>query len=71
MERVNARLKLFWGVDDGNITGARRFLGMVGTVLVVHLAFATQLAAAPRREGTLGQLRLGPIQKALQSLCRS
>ena len=71
VERVNARLKLFWGVDDGNITGARRFLGMVGTVLVVHLAFATQLAAAPRREGTLGQLRLGPIQKALQSLCRS
>ena len=71
VERVNARLKLFWGVDDGNITGARRFLGMVGTVLVVHLAFATQLAAAPRREGTLGQLRLGPIPKALQSLCRS
>jgi hypothetical protein len=69
VERVNARLKVFWGVDDGNIHGARRFHGMVGAVLVVHLAFATALAAAPRREGTLGKLRLGPIQEALQSLC--
>ena len=65
VERVNARLKIFWGVDDGNITGARRFHAMVGAVLIVHAAFATLLAAAPRREGTLGKLRLGPIQKAL------
>jgi len=71
VERVNARLKIFWGVDDGNIRGARRFAGMVGAVLVVHLAFATVLAAAPRREGTLGKLRLGPIQEVLQPLCRS
>jgi hypothetical protein len=69
VERVNARLKIFWGVDDGNITGARRFHGMIGAVMVVHLAFATALAAAPRREGTLGKLRLGPIQEALQSVC--
>lgn len=66
VERVNARLKIFWGVDDGNLRGARRFHGMVGAVLLVHLAFATVLAATPRREGTLGKLRLGPIQKALQ-----
>ena len=66
VERVNARLKIFWGVDDGNLVGARRFRAMVGAVLVVHVAFATLLAAAPRREGTLGKLRLGPIQKALQ-----
>jgi hypothetical protein len=65
VERVNARLKLFWGVDDGNLVGARRFHAMIGTVLIVHLAFATLLAAAPRRDGTLGKLRLGPIQKAL------
>jgi len=65
VERVNARLKIFWGVDDGNIRGARRFHAMVSTVLIVHVAFATLLAAAPRREGTLGKLRLGPIQKAL------
>ncbi len=65
VERVNARLKLFWGVDDGNLVGARRFHAMVGAVLVVHVAFATLLAAAPRHDGTLGKLRLGPIQKAL------
>jgi hypothetical protein len=65
VERVNSRLKIFWGVDDGNITGARRFHAMVGVVMIVHVAFATLLAAAPRREGTLGKLRLGPIQKAL------
>ena len=69
VERVNARLKIFWGADDGNITGARRFHGMVGTALVVHLAFAMVLAAAPRREGTLGKLRLGPIQEALRQTC--
>jgi hypothetical protein len=65
VERVNARMKIFWGVDDGNIVGARRFHGFVGAVLIVHAAFATLLAAAPRREGTLGKLRLGPIQKML------
>jgi hypothetical protein len=65
VERVNARCKIFWGVDDGNITGARRFHAMAGTVMIVHVAFATLLAAAPRREGTLGKIRLGPIQKAL------
>jgi hypothetical protein len=65
VERVNGRLKIFWGIDDGNVTGATRFHAMVGTVMVVHAAFATLLAAAPRREGTLGKMRLGPIAKAL------
>jgi hypothetical protein len=65
VERVNARCKIFWGVDDGNIGGARRFHAMVGAVMIVHAAFATLLAAAPRREGTLGKMRLGPIQQAL------
>jgi hypothetical protein len=66
VERVNARLKIFWGADDGNLRGARRFHALVGTVLIVHAAFATLLAAAPRRDGTLGKLRLGPIQRALR-----
>jgi hypothetical protein len=66
VERVNARLKIFWGADDGNIVGARRFHAFVGAVMIVHAAFATLLASAPRREGTLGKLRLGPLQKALQ-----
>ena len=65
VERVNARLKLFWGVDDGNITGSRRFHALIGAVLIVHASFATLLAATPRRGGTLGKLRLSPIQKAL------
>jgi hypothetical protein len=65
VERVNARLKIFWGADDGNLTGSRRFFAKVGTVLAVHAAFATLLAAAPRREGTLGKLHLSPIAKAL------
>jgi hypothetical protein len=67
VERVNARLKVFWGVDDGNLKGARRFVAEVGVVLAVHAAFATLLASAPRREGTLGKLRLGPIAEALKA----
>lgn len=67
VERVNGRLKIFWGADDGNITGSRRFFAQVGVVMVVHAAFATLLASAPRREGTLGKMRLSPIAKALQA----
>jgi hypothetical protein len=66
VERVNARLKIFWGADDGNVRGARRFHAFVGAVLVVHLLFATLLAKAPRWEGTLGQTRLGPVAEALR-----
>jgi len=65
VERTNARLKLFWGIDDGNVTGARRFHALVGAVMLVHAGFATLLAAAPRREGTLGKLHLGHVQKVL------
>jgi Transposase DDE domain/Transposase domain (DUF772) len=66
VERVNGRLKVFWGVDDGNLTGSRRFFAEVGVVLAVHAVFATLLAAAPRREGTLGKIRLSPIAAALR-----
>ena len=64
VERVNARLKIFWGADDGNVTGARRFHAFVGAVPVVQLVFARLLAQAPRWEGRLGQTRLSPIAKA-------
>jgi hypothetical protein len=67
VERVNARMKVFWGVDDGNVTGSRRFFAQVGVVLAVHAVFATLLAQAPRREGTLGKLRLSPIAVALRA----
>lgn len=66
VERVNARMKIFWGVDDGNITGARRFHAYVGAVMVICVAFATLLAKTPRREGSMGDTRLGPIALALE-----
>ena len=67
VERVNARLKLYWGADDGNVVGARRFHAMVGVVMLVHLALATTLARTGRNEGkTLGVTRLSPIAEALE-----
>jgi hypothetical protein len=68
-ERVNARLKIFWGADDGNVTGARRFHAWAGAVMVVHLGLALLLASAPRWEGRLGRTRLGPIAAALHGSC--
>lgn len=68
VERVNARLKIFWGVDDGNVVGARRFHGHVGVVMVVHLALAQWLAKQPRWEGRLSAVSLSPIAQALARL---
>lgn len=67
VERVNARLKIFWGVDDGNVAGGASFLANVGVVMLVHIGLATLLAKAPRREPgqRLGQTRLSPVAKAL------
>jgi hypothetical protein len=70
VERVNGRLKIFWGIDDGQVYGSRRFHGHVGAVLVVHLAMATVLAQAERYEGTYGTVRLSPIAKALRELAK-
>jgi hypothetical protein len=67
VERVNARTKIFWGVDDGNVTGSRRFHAYVGVVMAVCVGLATLLALTPRREGSLGDTRLGPIALALQA----
>jgi hypothetical protein len=68
VERVNGRFKVFWGIDDGQVYGSRRFHGHVGAVMVVHLAFATLLARAARYEGTFGKMSLSPIATALQEL---
>ena len=66
VERVNGRLKVFWGVDDGHVAGARRFHAHVGVVMVVHVALARWLARQPRREGgPWGQMSLRPIAEAL------
>jgi hypothetical protein len=68
VERVNGRLKIFWGVDDGNVRGARRFHAHVGVVMVVHLALARWLAKQPRWEGTLSAVSLSPLALALAKL---
>jgi hypothetical protein len=66
-ERVNARVKLFWGADDGNVTGAARFHAHLGTVMLVHAGVATLLASAPRHEGkSLSPVRLSVIARALR-----
>jgi hypothetical protein len=70
VERVNARLKIFWGIDDGQVYGARRFQAHTGAVLLVHLALATVLAQAERYEGTYGKMKLSPIAKALRKLMK-
>ena len=58
VERVNGRLKIFWGLDDGNVVGSRRFHAHVGAVMIVHLAFATQLARQQQNEGSFGKMKL-------------
>jgi hypothetical protein len=65
VERVNGRMKIYWGADDGNITGATRFHAYVGAVMVVHVGLATLLACTARREGPLGKMELSPIAEAL------
>jgi hypothetical protein len=68
VERVNDRLKVWWGLDDGNVVGARRFSAHVVAVLIVHLSFATLLAKAQRQEGSFGTMTLSPIAKKLRAL---
>jgi hypothetical protein len=67
VERVNGRLKIFWGIDDGQVYGSRRFHAHVGAVMIVHLAFATLLAQS-ERQGTFGKMKLSPIAKALREM---
>jgi hypothetical protein len=71
VERVNGRLKIFWGIDDGHVYGSRRFHAHVGAVMVVHLAFATLLAQAERYEGSYGKMKLSPVAKALRDLVQA
>lgn len=66
VERVNGRLKIFWGIDDGNVTGNQRFAAKFAAVMLTHIAFATLLARAERWEGTLRQTKLSPIANALR-----
>jgi hypothetical protein len=70
VERVNARLKIYWGIDDGQVYGSRRFHAHVGAVLVAHLGLATVLAQTERFEGSYGTMRLSPIAQALREMMK-
>jgi len=74
VERVNARIKILWGADDGNIVGPARFHAFFGAVMIVHIGLATLLASAPREEGgtpgRLGTMHIGSIARQLQKKIR-
>jgi len=66
VERVNARTKVFWGADDGNVTGAARFHAHLATIMLVHIAMACWLAMSPRYEGkSLSPTRLSRLARQL------
>lgn len=70
-ERVNARTKVYWGADDGNVTGAERFHAHLATIMLVHAAMANWLASQPRYEGkSLSPTRLSPIARKLAKAAR-
>lgn len=71
VERVNARVKLFWGSDDGNVTGPARFHAHLATIMLVHAGFATLLAMTPRHEGrSLSPVRLSVISQRLHDAAK-
>jgi hypothetical protein len=72
VERVNARTKLFWGADDGNVTGAQRFHGHLASIMLVHAGLANLLAMAPRHEGkSLSPVRLSVIARRLHAAAQA
>lgn len=62
-ERVIGRLKLLWGVDDGNVWGAKRFHAQVGVVMLAHLGFARVLTEKSQGKGVLSQTRVEGVLK--------
>jgi hypothetical protein len=67
IERVNGRTKLFWGADDGNGVGAKRFHAHLSTIMLVHVSMANWLASSPRYEGkSLSPTRLSQVARRLQ-----
>ena len=64
---MNARTKLFWGADDGNVKGAARFHAQLHTIMLVHMGFAILLAKSPRHEGkSLSPTRISEIARRLE-----
>ena len=72
IERVNARTKVYWGADDGNVTGAERFHAHLATIMLVHIATANWLAGQPRYEGkSLSPTRMSQIARQLHKAARA
>ncbi len=66
VERVNSRIKVVWGADDGNVTGSERFHAHLATIMLVHAAMANWLAMQPRYEGkSLSPTRMSQIARQL------
>ena len=66
VERINARTKIFWGADDGNVAGAERFHAHLWTIMLVHASMANWLAMQPRYEGkSLSPTRMSQIAQRL------
>ena len=51
-ERVNARLKLIWGADDGNVSGARRPAALALARLETQAVKAVRDEAVPQPAAT-------------------
>lgn len=67
IERVNARIKLFWGADDGNVRGAARFHAHLATIMLVHISIASWLAMSTRYEGkSLSPTRVSMLARRLR-----
>jgi hypothetical protein len=62
VERINSRIKVVWGADDGNVAGSQRFHAHLMTIVLVHAAMANWLAMQPRYEGkSLSPTRLSQV----------
>jgi hypothetical protein len=71
VERINSRVKVVWGADDGNVAGAERFHAHLMTIMLVHAAMAHWLAMQPRYEGkSLSPTRMSQIALRLEKAAR-
>lgn len=73
VERVFAREKVLFKIDDTKLSGSGRYIARVETVLLAQLALGRLLASVPRDEpsaSTLGRARLSPIAQRLEAAIR-
>ena len=72
VERINSRIKVVWGADDGNVAGAERFHAHLMTIMLVHAALANWLAGQPRYEGkSLSPTRMSQVAMRLAKANRA